>query len=41
MGTFKEIVCKAKTLYFGQEADESKMNLADSSGIIIQVDIIY
>lgn len=36
--TFREIVHKAKTLYFGEDADESKMNLADSSGIMIQVD---
>ena len=26
-GTFREIVRKAKTLYFGEDADESKMNL--------------
>uniref|UniRef100_A0A1X7TZT8 Uncharacterized protein n=1 Tax=Amphimedon queenslandica TaxID=400682 RepID=A0A1X7TZT8_AMPQE len=36
--TFKEFVRKAKTLYFGKDANESKMNLADSSGILIQVD---
>ena len=36
--TFREIVRKAKMLCFGEDTDESKMNLADSSGILIQVD---
>ena len=36
--TLREIVRKAKTLYFGEDADKSKMNLADCSCIMIQVD---